>query len=67
MLLELEDFLQDVVGALEDLFHGLVPVTILEALAAAARTDIVASHACEVQALRPPEWRPKRRTRAGVS
>ena len=49
MLLELEDLLQEVAGALEDLFHGLVPVTVLESLAAAAGADVVAADAGKVQ------------------
>src|SRR6266576_3359046 len=56
MLLELKDLFQQIVGALEDLVHGSVAVAVLEALAAAAGADVVAAHAGEVEALRPPEW-----------
>src|SRR5207237_1339878 len=43
MLLELEDLFQQVIGALEDLVHDSVSVAVLEALAAAAGADVVAS------------------------
>src|SRR5438067_4993181 len=56
MLLELENLLQQVVGALEDLVHDSVAVAVLEALAAAAGADVVAADAGKVEALRPPEW-----------
>src|SRR5438874_9971425 len=56
MLLELEDLFQQVVGALEDLVHDSVSVTVLEALAAAAGADVVAADAGKIEALRPPEW-----------
>src|SRR5207244_7335670 len=49
MLLELEDLCQEIVCALEDLFHRSVPVTVLEALAAAAVADVITSDASEVQ------------------
>ncbi len=58
MLLELKNLLQQVVRVVEDLFHLLVSVAILEALTAAARADVVASDAGKVQRLRPPEWGP---------
>ena len=66
MLLELKNLFQQVVGAFEDPFHLLVPVTVLEALAAAAWTDIVAAHAREIQRLRPAERQARRGGRAGA-
>src|SRR5438445_8763169 len=67
MLLELQDLLQKVVRLVEDLFHGLVSVTVLESLAAAAGTDVVAPDAGEIQRLRPAEWQPRGRGCAGAS
>src|SRR5205807_1371104 len=55
MLLELQDLLQKVVRLVEDLFHGLVSVTVLESLAAAAGTDVVAPDAGEIQRWRPAD------------
>lgn len=49
MLLELVNLVQQLFGAFEDLIHCLVPVTVLETLAAAARTDVVAADSREVQ------------------
>lgn len=51
MLLELKNLLQQVTGAFEDLFHDLMPVTVLEPLAAAAGTDVVAAYAGKVNGL----------------
>ncbi len=49
MLLELVNLVQQLFGAFEDFFHGLMPVTVLESLAAAARTDVVPADSGEVQ------------------
>jgi len=66
MLLELLNLSQQLFGAFEDVFHGLVPVAILESLAAATGADVITAHAGEVQ--RPlKRWtdRTDRRARAG--
>lgn len=52
MLLELMNLVQQLFGAFEDLFHGLVPVAVLESLSAATGTNIVAADAGKVQRLR---------------
>ena len=49
MLLELMNFVQQLFGALEDLFHGLVTVTVFEAFAAPAGANVVAPNPGEVQ------------------
>ena len=71
MLLELKNLLQQVVRAVEDLVHLLVPVAVLEALTAAAGADIVAPDPGKVQRLRPAKWgahgrRRIRRSRRGL-
>src|SRR3989442_8043963 len=63
MLLELEDLLQQVVRVLEELFHRSVSVAVLESLAAAARADVVAPDAGEVQRLRAAERQSRGRGR----
>ena len=60
MLLKLEDLFQQVVRLFEDLFHGLVSVTVLESFAAAARADVIAPDAGEIERLRPAERQPWR-------
>ena len=66
MLLELKNLLQQVVGALEDVFHGLAPVTVLEPLAAATGADVVAADPGEIERLGAPKRRPERRAGAGL-
>ena len=64
MLLELQDLFQDVVGAPENLVHPSVSVAVLEALAAAARADVVATDTRKVQRLGPAKGWAHRRRRA---
>ena len=61
MLLKLQDLFQEIAGVLEDFVHSSVSVAILEALATAAGTDVVAADTGEVQGLGPAKWRPHRR------
>jgi hypothetical protein len=58
MLLELKNLLQQLIGPFEDLFHWLVPVTVLESLAAPTGADVVSANSGKVERLGPPERRP---------